>query len=267
MPPIKHRDWYDTPLYYDIIFDDGTQQEADFLEAAFSKHGDGKGKRLLEPACGSGRLALEMARRGWQVSGFDGNANMIAFAKQRIDATGYKARLWEDWMQSFKLPKGEKGGFDMVHCLVSTFKYLRTEDDAAECLRRIAAALRPGGLFFLGLHLTDYEREVPEHERWVACRGPVKVVCNTRTWPADHQTRREELRTRLQITDRGRQHLQETRWQFRTYDAAQLKRLLRKAPELELIECYDFTYDLNEPRVLDDRYADVLLVLANRPKS
>lgn len=267
MPPIKQRDWYDTPLYYDIIFDDGTRQEADFLEAAFSKHGDGNGRRLLEPACGSGRLALEMAQRGWQVSGFDGNPNMIAFARERIDAAGCKARLWEDWMQTFDLPKGVKSGFDMAHCLVSTFKYLPTEEDAAGCLRRVAAALRPGGLFFLGLHLTDYNREVPEHERWEACRGEVKVVCNTRTWPADRKMRKEELRTRLKITDGGRQHMQETRWQFRTYDASQLKRLLDKVPDFELMECYDFTYNVNEPRLFDDRYADILLVLANRPKS
>ncbi|WP_395744387.1 class I SAM-dependent methyltransferase [Prosthecobacter sp.] len=265
--PTPQRDWYDTPLYYDIVFDDGTVAEADFLEGACAKYAaPAKGRRLLEPACGSGRLALELARRGWEVCGFDGNANMIAFAQQRLEQAGLqgKARLWEDWMQSFTLPKGVKGGFDLAHCLVSTFKYLHTERDAAECLRRVAAALRPGGVFLLGLHLTDYDRTGMEHERWVARRGKVEVVCNTRTWPADRRTRLEDLRTRLKITDHGRTHLQETRWQFRTYSAAQLKALLKKVPELEYLECYDFTYDLEEPRRFDDRYADVLLVLRRR---
>ena len=260
--PTEQRDWYDTPLYYDIVFDDGTRQEADFLEAAFAKHArPARSRRLLEPACGSGRLALEMAGRGWNVNGFDGNAHMIAFAKERLAAAGLKARLWEDWMQSFELPKGVKGGFDLAHCLVSTFKYLHTEKDAAECLRRVAATLRSGGLFFLGLHLTDYEAGKEEHERWVARRGPIEVVCNTHTWPADPKTRLENLRTRLKITDAGRTHTQETRWQFRTYNAAQLKTLLRKVPELEFVECYDFTYDITDPRLFDDSYADVLLVL------
>jgi SAM-dependent methyltransferase len=261
--PTEQRDWYDTPLYYDIVFDDGTRQEADFLEGAFARYA-GKGRRLLEPACGSGRLALEMARRGWEVSGFDGNAHMIAFAKERMASAGLKARLWEDWMQSFTLPKGVKAGFDMAHCLVSTFKYLHSERDAAECLRRVAECLRTGGLFFLGLHLTNYEAGNEEHERWVARRGSIEVICNTHTWPADRKTRLESLRTRLQITDSGRKHTQETRWQFRTYNAAQLKALLRKVPELEFVECYDFTYDLEDPRKLDDSYADVLLVLRKR---
>ena len=47
----EQRDWYDTPLYYDIVFDDGTRAEADFLEGAYLKHTrPSKTRRLLEPA-------------------------------------------------------------------------------------------------------------------------------------------------------------------------------------------------------------------------
>lgn len=273
----EQRDWYDTPLYYDIVFEEGTVKEADFLEAAYSMHSlpevtakaaPQPRPRLLEPACGSGRLALEMARRGWQVAGFDGNARMIAFAQERLAAAGLQgsARLWEDWMQSFTLPRGVPGGFDLAHCLVSTFKYLLTGKDAAECLRRVAAALRPGGLFLLGLHLTDYTAGREEHERWVARREGVEVICNTHTWPADRKARLEQLRTRLKVTDHdhGRSHMQETRWQFRTYNAAQMKALLRQVPELKLCAVHDFTYEMNVPRKLDDSYADVLLTLRRR---
>jgi SAM-dependent methyltransferase len=261
----EKRDWYDTPLYYDIVFDEGTVKEGDFLEGAFARHGKpGKGRRLLEPACGSGRLTLEMARRGWEVSGFDGNPNMVAFAGERMAEAGLQASLWKDWMQSFELPKGVKGGFDLAHCLVSTFKYLQTEKDAIACLQRVADVLRPGGIFCLGLHLTDYDRGTAEHERWVARRGEVEVVCNTHTWPPDRRTRLENLRTRLKITDSARTHLQETHWQFRTYHAAQLKSLIRRVPEFECTGCYDFTYDLQAPRAFDDSYADVLLVLRKR---
>ena len=223
-------------------------------------------RSVLEPACGSGRLAVEMARRGWQVAGFDGNPRMLAFAEERLLEAGVrqKARLWEDWMQSFTLPDDVALGFDLAHCLVSTFKYLLTEKDAAECLRRVAAALRPGGLFILGLHLTDYTEGKEAHERWVARREGVEVVCNTHTWPADCKARREQLRTRLNIIDQGRTHTQETRWTFRTYNAAQLKALLRKVPELELCEVHDFTYEMEDPRKLDDSYADVLLTLRKR---
>src|SRR5688500_8938479 len=69
--------WYETPLWYDLVFEEDTKKEASFLEEAVRRFGGGakssaaKG-RVLEPACGSGRLVEEMARRGWRGWGFDG---------------------------------------------------------------------------------------------------------------------------------------------------------------------------------------------------
>ena len=257
------RDWYDTPLYYDIIFDADTPREADFLEAVWQRHaGPGRGRRVLEPACGSGRLVLELARRGWRVDGFDASQPMLDYARDRLAAAGLRARLWPDRLQDFTAPAA--GSYDLAHCLVSTFKYLLTEADARACLQRVADALRPGGLFVLGLHLSDYERTQPDHERWVATRDGVEVVCNTRTWPADRRTRLENLRTRLRVRREGQTQTQETRWPFRTYDTRQLRALLRAVPELETVACHDFTHDAASEFQLDGGHLDVVLVLRRR---
>ncbi len=254
-------DWYDTPLYYDIIFDADTPKEAAFLEGIYARHGEVKSrsaKAVLEPACGSGRLLIEMAQRVWGVWGFDGSQAMLNFAQPRCLA----ATLWLDQMQSFTVPKAKR--FHLAHCLVSTFKYLLTEADAVAHLQRVTEALLPGGIYALGLHLTDYAATRCEHERWVGERAGTHVVCNTRGWPADVKARLEAVRTRLKITQQGETRVQETRWQFRTYNAAQVKALLRKVPALELVACHDFTYDLESQRELDDSYSDVLLVLRRR---
>ena len=76
-------DWYDSPRYYDLIFDEDTVDEADFLEAMMWKYGVADTGRILEPACGSGRLVSEFARRGYAVDGFDLNENMLEFAQRR----------------------------------------------------------------------------------------------------------------------------------------------------------------------------------------
>jgi SAM-dependent methyltransferase len=264
----ESRDWYDTPAYYDLIFDADTQKEAAFLEGVWQRFG-GKGSgrrrrlRLLEAACGSGRVMGEMIRRGWNGDGFDVNEAMLANAKARlgeVEAAGERWQVWRDAMETFQVPGGRR--YEVAHCLVSTFKYLPTEAAARSCLERLAGALVPGGLLVLGLHLTDYGRTKCEHERWVEARDGLQVVCNIRTWPADRKRRLERVRSRLKVTEGGRAREQETVWDFRTYDARQLRRLLRAAvPELELAGCYDFTYDLDAPRELDDRYADVIVVL------
>lgn len=260
----ENADWYDTPLYYDIIFDADTAKEAAFLEAVAVKHGGvkkGRKLRLLEPACGSGRLIAEMVKRGHDVSGFDLNANMLDYARDRLSKKQH-ATLWQDRLESFKLPT--KRRFEFAHCLVSTFKYVLDEAGAASHLKHVAAALEDGALYVLGLHLTDYSHDRSQHERWLASRDGIDVVCNTHTWPPDRKARMEDIRTRLRITRKGKTWMQETRWQFRTYSAAEMKRLLRKVPEFELVGCYDFTYDIQEPRAFDDSYEDIVLVLRKR---
>ena len=166
-------------------------------------------------------------------------------------------------MESFLVPRRRK--FDLIHCLVSTFKYLLSEDDALACLERVASSLKPGGIFVLGLHLTDPANLRPSHERWVAARDGVEVVCNTRTWPPHPGSRLELMRSRLRVTlPDGQLHEQETRWEVRSYTASQLKRLLKKVSSLTLLACHDFRHDPEETRRLDDEYSDLVLVLGRR---
>lgn len=258
----KTADWYDTPLYYDIVFDADTGQEARFLEAVMAEYSTGKKSdswRVLEPACGSGRLVAEMARRGHEVCGFDLNENMLNYARERLKKRKLSASLWCDRMEVFKVPLRRK--FDLAHCLVSTFKYVLDEAGAVSHLQRVAASLRVGGLYVLGIHLTDYGSRRAEHERWVARRDGIDVVCNTHTWPPDWRTRTEAMRTRMLISRDGKSWMQETRWQFRTYSAAEARVLLRAVPEFRLVACHDFRCDMSEKRNLDDSYSDVVLVL------
>jgi SAM-dependent methyltransferase len=260
--PVTSADWYDTPLYYDIVFDADTGKEVTFLEAVMRRHSGIKRKaprRILEPACGSGRLMAALAEQGHEVSGFDGNANMLDYARERLAKRGAAALLWQDRLERFSAPSRKK--FDLAHCLVSTFKYIPDEAGAVSHLRHVADVLAKGGLYVLGLHLTDYDGELPDHERWEEERDGIHVICNTHTWPADRVDRLEKLRTRLRISRGGKSWTQETKWTFRTYDARQLRALLRKVPELELVGCYGFNYDIDDPRPLnDDSYAATLIL-------
>ena len=244
-------DWYDSPLYYDLIFDEDSENEADFLEAMMWKHGVADTGCILEPACGSGRLVNEMAQRGYSVDGFDLNENMLEFAQHRLAEEDLWANLWVDGMQNFSTERR----YDMAHCLVSTFKYLQTEADAVANLEHVAASLHPGGLYILGLHLSKYGNSNYEHERWVVERDGLKVVSNTRTWPADQKNRTEKLRNRLRIkhSDRPEKTL-ETHWQFRTYDATQLRKLIKKVPAFEAVAFHDFNCDVGIERYLDDEF-------------
>ena len=265
MPRFEILDWYDAPQYYDIIFDTDTAKEVDFLEGLLARHGLARTRAqrsVLEPACGSGRFLVEFARRGWRVEGFDASRPMLDFAAERLRASGLEGVLRTGRMERY----GSRRRHELVHCLVSTFKYLLTEEHARGFLVSAAEVLVDGGLLALGFHLTQYDYDEIDVERWRGERGDAKVVCTIEGWPADRKRRLERCRSRLTVQEAGRLRRLETEWSFRTYDARQTRRLLASVPELEHVATYDFTYDLDAPRELDDRQLDTLLVLRRRPR-
>ncbi|MEM9611155.1 MAG: class I SAM-dependent methyltransferase [Actinomycetota bacterium] len=44
------------------------------------------GRTVLDGGCGTGRVAIELARRGWEVVGVDGDADLLAHARRRAPA-------------------------------------------------------------------------------------------------------------------------------------------------------------------------------------
>lgn len=265
MPSWQTLDWYDAPAYYDAVFDEGTDTEADFLEDCFEAYGQvefgrRRVRRVLEPACGSGRLMVALGERGWRVDGFDLSEPMLAHARGQLRAAGVpaaRARLWPAAMQDFD--SAER--YDLAHCLVSTFKYLLTEKDARTHLELVAEHLNPGGIYVLGFHLSDYADTSTSRERWVADGDGFRVTCTIEGWPPDRRTRREAVRSRLVVEEGGTTRRLETNWPFRTYDASQVYRLLRSVPMLELVAVHDMMHEIEHTQELDDEAFDVVLVL------
>jgi len=269
MAKFTQTDWYRFPFYYDTVFGPDTPLEANFLEAVFETHGPRRRRRslsMLEPACGSGRLVLELARRGHAVAGFDASPEMIAYARRMAraepKAVAGRIRLSKAQMQSFRLP----GPFHLAYCLLSTLKYLLTEAHARAHLTRVAAALATGGLYVIGVHLTDYRRRRTDTEVWRGTCDGIRVVSETITRPPVRKTRLEWLRNRLEVRETGQRAVKrlETRWQCRTYDAGELAALIAQVPALEVAGCYDFSHDIEQPRGFDDYQEDLVVVLRKR---
>lgn len=267
MSRYENADWYDHPRYYDIVFDPDTPKEVDFLEDVHTAYGRvGSRRRVIEPACGSGRLLAEFARRGWHATGFDLNERMLEFARARPLSPGAPGlRVFAARMENF----APCGPVDFAFCLLSTFKYILTGRGAAAHLRRVAASLVRGGLYAVGIHLTDYSRRTPDHERWTGERAGIRVVSTTDTWPASRRTRTERLRNRMLVRERAedgstRTRRIETSWLCRTYDARQLRSLIARVPEFEVVACHDFNHDIHLTREFDDSKEDIVVVLRKR---
>jgi SAM-dependent methyltransferase len=110
-----------------------------------------KGGRVLDLACGVGRHALEMTRRGYEMVGLDLGLAMLALAAE--EAEGQSAQITFVHADMRELAYDEQ--FDGVYCWNTSFGYFDDESNQA-VLERVKRSLRRGGLFLLDVANRDY---------------------------------------------------------------------------------------------------------------
>lgn len=164
---------YDHPLYYDILFGWDRSVETDFYQRVFERSGVAVGSSVLEVACGTGQVALRLARLGWRVSGFDLRPSMVAFLRERAIAQGLHIEVFCGDMTEFSTDTV----FSAAYNPMSSFRLLHSDEQAEAHLRAMAGALRPGGVYVLDLDLLSDADEIAitTDESWDMTRGGVTV--------------------------------------------------------------------------------------------
>lgn len=257
MPETLAGNLYDFPQYYDLVYGSDWKAEFDFLTACFEKHADGPVHRLLEPACGTGRLLYRLAQADYEASGFDLNPRAVDYCNERLERHGYQPTAWVADMSDFSVEAPVDAAFNTIN----SFRHLSSEAEAVSHLRSVAAALRPGGIYVLGLHLTPIEGEPVSEESWPARRGNLAVLSRMWTEQRDLRRRVERVGMSFDVYTPTRQFRIVDQINFRTYTARQMKRLLGEAPELTLTSVYDFGYDIRTPVEIGPASEDVVLIL------
>ena len=99
-----------------------------------------QGGTVLELGCGTGRVALHLARRGHEVIGLDVDPELLAVLEER--GAGLPLSSLEADARAFELERPASLVLAPTHLL----QLLDGAEERGESLRCIAAALRPGGL-------------------------------------------------------------------------------------------------------------------------
>lgn len=98
------------------------------------------GASVLEVACGTGRVSLDLAAHGSDVTGLDRSSDMLDAARAKTDGENPGWSIGD--MRTFEL----KTRFGLVLVPGHSFQFMLTADDQVAALRRIHEHLRPGGL-------------------------------------------------------------------------------------------------------------------------
>ncbi len=134
-----------TSEYYDRInshVDYGAW--CDFLERLFDCYAKEKPSLVLDLGCGTGVITLELARRGYDMTGIDLSPEMLDEARERAYEDEISDVLWlcQD-MREFEL----YGTVDAVIATCDAVNYLLNARDLDKCFSLVHNYLIPDGIF------------------------------------------------------------------------------------------------------------------------
>lgn len=136
--------------YYDQLMEDMPYpQWLQFLEQCWARHR--KPTSIVELGCGTGNICIPLAERGYEVTGIDLSAHMLAVArhKQEDAGIGSNALQWfEQNMTEWALPHQ----VDAVISCCDSMNYLLEEAQIEETMRSTYNGLAEGGTFIFDVH-------------------------------------------------------------------------------------------------------------------
>jgi len=109
------------------------------------------GGRVLEVACGTGRIYIELLKAGVDACGLDLSGEMLWELSQKAEALQLKAKVRVADMRNFKL----EDKFSLIIIPFRAFLHNLTTDDQLNTLRSCRQHLTEGGLLILNFFMPD----------------------------------------------------------------------------------------------------------------
>ena len=148
--------------------------EGDLVETLLTESG---GRTVLDAGCGTGRVAIELDRRGFSAAGVDADPAMLAAARAKApELTWLHADLAEVSSLGGALPDR----FDLVLLAGNVMIFLEPETEG-RVLTNMAARLVPGGLLVAGFGLQPDRLSLPRYDDLAAAAG-LTPVARWATW-------------------------------------------------------------------------------------
>lgn len=166
--------------FYDALTATGDREDVPF----YVERASGADGPVLELACGTGRIYLELLAAGVDADGFDRSADALGVLRERADERGLEPSVWRADMAGFAADRA----YDLVICPFNALQHLLAVEDQLAALRRAHAALAPGGRFVFDVFVPSF-----------------RTICESYgTWEAETVEHRGEtytVRSRSRITD------------------------------------------------------------------
>lgn len=150
---VMESDWYKKVWTLDIqnqSWVEDTKRQVDFIIEKLELKGN---EKILDLACGFGRHLLELARRGYQVTGVDITPEYIAYAEKQAQTEKLNAHFICSDIRDVKF----ENEFDLVLNMADgAVGYLENDEENKKIFGVISRALKHGGKHFMDIMNRSY---------------------------------------------------------------------------------------------------------------
>ncbi len=134
--------------HYDLLMQDAAYPaRAGFYREMLAQYGQGQGI-LLDLACGTGTLSIEMAQAGYEVIGVDQSEAMLSIARKKALEAGTEILFLQQRMQDLDL----YGTVDACICTLDSLNHINSLRQLQMIVQKIALFLNPGGCFIFDVN-------------------------------------------------------------------------------------------------------------------
>ncbi len=108
-------------------------------------------RTAVDLACGTGSVAILLAKQGMDVIGVDLSEDMLCVANQKAQQMENPPRFVCQPLQKLYLPRG----VDLAVCALDSLDYILDPKDCKEAIRRVYKVLNPGGIFIFDVNTPE----------------------------------------------------------------------------------------------------------------
>lgn len=124
-----------------------SKKMAELLPSLF-KHFRIKPLKILDLACGEGTFAVEMAKKGYQLTGIDKSKDILKYAKNQAKNAKVEINFLRKDMRDISF----KTSFQLVTCWYDSLNYLLTSKDLEKAFTGVYASLKEKGFFIFDMN-------------------------------------------------------------------------------------------------------------------
>ena len=156
--------WFNSPYYHKLYFNRDEKEAGAFIDKLIDHLHPPAGCFMLDVACGRGRHSLQLASKGFDVTGIDLSPDSIAIAKE------FENESLHFYQHDMRLPF-RINYFDYAFNFFTSFGYFRTERENFNAIRTIGSALKENGTFVLDYLNVHYAEDHLVHKSELELEG------------------------------------------------------------------------------------------------